>query len=122
VEEQPRNLDRLLRVLNDHGDPELLERAVSELVPHSYDASQNEALLGSVHILPAATVCRLLAEHFQNTAPCLAGAAIEIWNGIAVLDLEQLSEPLLGVLLGALEKSNSLTAKNARWSADAFSK
>jgi hypothetical protein len=118
----PENLDRLLRVLNEHGEPALLERAVSELVPNSYDGAQNEALLGSVRILPAATSCRLLAEHFQNTAPGLPGAAIDLWNQLATLDLEQLSGPILGVLLDALEKSNSLTAKDARWSANASSK
>jgi hypothetical protein len=100
----------------------LLERAVSELVPNSYDGSQNEALLGSARILPAATACRLLAAHFESTALCLPGAAIDLWNQLATLDLEQLSEPLLGILLGALEKSNSFTAKDARWSANASSK
>ena len=119
---EPENLDRLLRVLNEHGDPALLERAVSELVPNSYDGSQNEALLGSASLLPAATAHRLLAAHFQNTAPCLPGAAIDLWNRLAALDPVQLPEPLLGVLLGALEKSNSFTAKNARWSANASSK
>ena len=119
---EPENLDRLLRVLNEHGDPALLERAVSELVPNSYDGSQNEALLGSASLLPAAMAHRLLAAHFQNTAPCLPGAAIDLWNRLATLDPVQLPEPLLGVLLGALEKSNSFTAKNARWSANASSK
>jgi len=119
---RPENLDHFLRVLNEHGDPALLERVVSELVPTSYNGSQNEALLGSVRLLPAATACRLLAEHFQHTAQSLPGPTLDLWNRLAAYDLEQLPEPLLGVLLDALEKSNSAMATEAPLSERADSK
>jgi hypothetical protein len=119
--DRPENLDRLLRVLNEHGDRELLERTVSELVPISYDGSQNEALLGSACILQPGTAHRLLATHFESTAPCLPGAAMDFWNCLAALDTKQLSDSLLGDLLGALENSKSSAHSNTPWSANADS-
>ena len=118
----PKSLVRLLCVLNEHGDPALLKRAVSELVPTAYNGSQNEALLGSARILPATMVCGLLIEHFQNTGPGLPGAALDLWNRLAAFDREQLGEPLLGVLLDVLFKSNSVTAIKAPSSANNQSK
>lgn len=120
--DRPEDLDRLLRVLNEHGDPALLERAVSELVPISYDGSQNEALLGSARILQPGTARQLLATHFDSTAPCLPGAAMDFWNCLAALDAKQLSDSLLGDLLDALENSKRSAHSNAPWSAKADSK
>jgi hypothetical protein len=116
------NLDRLLRVLNKHRDPTLLERAVSELLPTSYDGSQNETLVETTRILPSSTAYRFLAEHFKTTARSFPDAAMDLWNRLAAYDLEQLPEHLLGVLLDGFEKSRCETVPMALEPAEPHSK
>jgi hypothetical protein len=112
------NLDRLLQVLNEHRDSALLERVAAELLPSSYDGSQNETLADTLRILPSETACRLLCDHFKTSGPSLPGAAMDLWNRFA----DVFPPRLLDVLLSALETAGGVAASRAPWAAKADAK
>ena len=104
-------LDRLLRALAAHGDPELMEGLLPELVEESYDGSQNEALVEAARILPPTEVQRILGDHIAMFGPFLAAACMDLWNRLAVATgSEAFAAPLLGVLLAAIKKNGPVSA------------
>ena len=113
------DVDRLLLVLNEHGDAALLERAAPDLVAEFYDGSQNEALAGTARILPEDSATDLLTSLFKNYGPRLPGAAMDLWNRLASDGVGRLPERLLDPLLDALENRHG---GSAPWSAKAHSK
>ena len=113
------DVDRLLRVLNEHGDAALLERAASNLAVEFYDGSQNEALAETAWILPEDSALELLGSLFKNYGPSLPGAAMDLWNRLAAGAPNRLVESLLEPLMDALENKYE---GSAPWSAKAHSK
>jgi hypothetical protein len=113
------DVDRLLRVLNEHGDADLLEHAAQHLVIEFYDGSQNETLAATARILQEDSSHELIARCFKNHASHLPGAAMDLWNRLAADASDRLAERLFESLMDALEKQPD---RSAPCSAKAHSK
>ena len=117
----PKSLDRLLCVLNEHGDPALLKRAVSEVVPTSYDGSQNEALLGSLRpYFLESQVRGVQPAPMGNSHPGMSPHGIypasgdDQWIALSVADDVQWKS-LAALAAGTRPSRCSAIARPARW-------
>ena len=70
----------MIRLLRKMGDCSLLERFIATIVTHSYDGSENDALVENLTFLGAPLAERLLCALFQENMPSFHHACIALFS------------------------------------------